>query len=48
MAVFLTEVGDVGAARVEDPQSEQAQHRDQRRRDAVDGWYSRTSWSRRT
>ena len=30
MAVFLTEVADVRAAGLEDPQPEQAEHRDQR------------------
>lgn len=30
MAMFLPEVGDVGTGRFEDPQAEQAEHRDER------------------
>jgi hypothetical protein len=29
VAVFFTEVGDVGAARLEDPQTEKSEHCDQ-------------------
>jgi hypothetical protein len=36
VAVFLAEIGDVRAAGPEDPQTEQAQHRDQREVVAVD------------
>jgi hypothetical protein len=30
MAVLLAEIGDIGAGRLEDPQPEQAEHRNQR------------------